>query len=239
MSMDQATKDKLIANAKIWFRDELAVSHISKVKELRNQREFASNPFLLNDLSNILNGNSDYESLARTLILPRALGTSINTMFGTRVQQFITRVFDDVLGSQIDGMDIEFIDQLDGRKKFCQIKAGPNVINKDDVIPIKEKFAKASRLARTNNLKVDVSDYVFGLLYGEQNQLSPFIKDIQKDYTTYVGQEFWHHITGDENFYVALISAIGEVAEEFDGRSILEETIKALAVDLEKHEKMG
>lgn len=239
MSMDQKTKDKLIENAKIWFRDELAVAHIEKVRKLSKQSVFDSNPFLLNYLSNFLNGDSDYESLARTLILPRALGTSINTIFGTRVQQFITRVFDGVFGSQIDGMDIEFIDQVDGRKKYCQVKAGPKILNKDDVQPIKEKFARASRLARTNNLKVEVGDYVFGLLYGEQSQLSPFIKEIQRDYTTYVGKDFWHHITGDENFYFSLITAIGEVAEEFDGRTILEETVKALALDLEKHAKQG
>jgi hypothetical protein len=234
--MSQATKDKLIENAKTWFRDELAVAHLAQVRKLKNLNEFKSNPFLLTYLSNFLNGNSEYESLARTLILPRALGTSINTIFGTRVQQFITRVFDEVLGSQIDGMDIEFIDQVDGRKKYCQVKAGPNILNKDDVPQIKEKFAKASRLARTNNLKVEVGDYVFGLLYGEQSQISPFIKEIQNDYTTYIGNEFWYHITGDENFYASLISATGEVAEEFDGRKILNETIELLAKDIEKHD---
>ena len=35
-------------------------------------------------------------------------------------------------------MDIEFEDALDGSHKYCQLKAGPNTINKDDV----EKLVK-------------------------------------------------------------------------------------------------
>lgn len=233
--MDQKTKDQLIENAKIWFRDELASAHVENVKKLARLKEFNVNPFLWKYLANFLDGKADAESLARALILPRALGTSINTSFGARTQAFITRIFDGVLGSQIDGMDIEFIDQLDGRKKYCQVKAGPNILNKDDVPQIKSKFNKAANLARTNHLDVGVGDYVFALLYGEQDDLSPFILDIQRNYTTYVGKDFWHHLTGDEGFYETLTQSIGQVAEEFDGRTVLEETVARLAIDIQRH----
>lgn len=236
-TMDAATKAKLIDNAKDWFRDELAKSHLDNVRKLAKLKEFNVNPFLWKYLANFLDGKSDYESLARALIIPRAMGTSISTSFGQRAQGFITRIFDGVLGSQIDGMDIEFIDQLDGRKKYCQVKAGPNILNKDDVPQIKGKFTKAANLARTNHLDVKLGDYVFGLLYGEPEELSTFIKDIEKDYTTYVGKDFWHHLTGDEGFYETLTESIGQVAEEFDGRTVLEETVHRLALDIEKHAK--
>lgn len=232
--MDEKTKEALIDNAKVWFRDELAASHVENVKKLKSIKEFNINPFLWNYLANFASGKSDYESLAKALILPRALGTSINTSFGSRAQSFITRIFKGVFGSQIDGMDIEFIDQIDGRKKYCQVKAGPNILNKDDVQPIKAKFTKAANLARANHLDVNVGDYVFGLLYGEESDLSAFILDIKKDFTTYVGRDFWYHLTGDLNFYDELVRAIGQVAEEFDGTDILNTTIKELAADIEK-----
>jgi hypothetical protein len=233
--MDAQTKAKLIRNATDWFRDELATAHIENVKKLKDLKEFKVNPFTWKYLANFIDGQSDYTSLAKALILPRALGTSISTSFGTRAQEFITRIFDGVLGSQVAGMDLEFTDQIDGRKKYCQVKSGPQVINSGDVAEIKGKFKTASNLARANHLDVRVGDYVFGLLYGDQSELSAFIKDIQTDYTTYVGQEFWHHITGDAGFYETLTEAIGKVAEEFDGRQVLEETIHRLALDIEKH----
>jgi hypothetical protein len=145
----------------------------------------------------------------------------------------ITRVFDGAVGSQISGMDIEFVDQIDGRTKYCQLKAGPNVINSDDVPVIKANFQKAINLAKTNNLLVPQQDYVLGLFYGEQTEVSAFIEDIAKDYTTYVGQDFWYHLTGDKDFYQTLIDAIAKIASEFDSADLIDQTVKALAKEIE------
>lgn len=78
-------------------------------------------------LANFFTGSMDNESLARVLVYPRVLGTSINTTFGTQMQYFVN----EVLGSQgslSSGIDIEFVDRIDGMKKYCQIKAGPETI---------------------------------------------------------------------------------------------------------------
>lgn len=45
-----------------------------------------------------------------------------------------------MMGSVGGGIDIEFVDSFDDRKKYCQLKSGPNTINKDDVITIKNHF---------------------------------------------------------------------------------------------------
>ncbi|MEI3611152.1 PmeII family type II restriction endonuclease [Pseudogracilibacillus sp. SO30301A] len=60
-------------------------------------------------------------------------------------------------------MDIEFIDKLDGRKKYCQIKADPNTINHDDVTTIKNHFNGIRNLARTNNLQIGLNDLIVGV----------------------------------------------------------------------------
>ncbi|MFV8314842.1 PmeII family type II restriction endonuclease [Aerococcus viridans] len=89
--------------------------------------KFKINPFLMKYLANFFTGSMDNESLARVLVYPRVLGTSINTTFGTQMQYFVN----EVLGSQgslSSGIDIEFVDRIDGMKKYCQIKAGPETI---------------------------------------------------------------------------------------------------------------
>jgi hypothetical protein len=232
--LDIQRKEALLGRAKAWFRDEFAVAHIANTEKLANLDAFNVNPFLWRYMAQFLSGDEGSLSLARALVLPRVLGSSPVTSFGTRIQKLITQVVDGVQGSQIPGMDIEFIDQVDGRRKFCQLKAGPNVINKPDVIPIKAEFQKAINLARTNGLPVQQGDYVFGLVYGDQSEINNFIRDIARDYTVYVGKEFWHHITGFPDFYDEFIDAIADIAEEFDGQEVLEETIKKLAKDIEK-----
>lgn len=49
-------------------------------------------------------------------------------------------------GSMVSGIDIEFEDALDGRHKYCQVKLGPNTINKDDVVTIHNHFKDARNL---------------------------------------------------------------------------------------------
>ncbi len=80
-------------------------------------KTFNINPFTYKYLANFYSGNNTPESIAMALILPRALGTSFTTSFGTNIQnKFCAEVLEGY-GSAIDGIDIEFVDQTDGNKK--------------------------------------------------------------------------------------------------------------------------
>lgn len=57
------------------------------------------------------------------IIEARSLGTSINTSFGTNLQKFCSDILSGY-ASTTSGIDIEFIDFIDGKRKYCQIKAG-------------------------------------------------------------------------------------------------------------------
>lgn len=72
----------------------------------------------------MLDDNYNPEGVAKALYFPRVLGTSINTSFGTRIQSMFVEL-GMAEGSKIKGMDIEFIDKIDLRKKWCQLKSGP------------------------------------------------------------------------------------------------------------------
>ena len=70
---------------------------------------------------------------------------------------------------------------------------------------------------------------IVGLFYGSPEELTANYKAIDKEFPVYIGREFWHRLTGDENFYEDLYTAVGEVAQETDCRQILEQTIQQLA----------
>jgi hypothetical protein len=90
--MDQKEKNKILKSFKEWFKDSLIESHRKNTEKLKDINEFNINPFLLYYLANYLEGNSNPKSLAKALVYPRALGTSITTSFGTQMQTFITKV---------------------------------------------------------------------------------------------------------------------------------------------------
>ncbi|MDD3021629.1 MAG: PmeII family type II restriction endonuclease, partial [Alphaproteobacteria bacterium] len=216
------------------FRDTIAVNHIINTKKLSNPSEFNINPFLSVYLANFLCGNSDPQSIARALIYPRVLGTSITTSFGQNMQSFTSSVLSS-FGSTTKGIDIEFTDYVDGEKKYCQLKAGPNTINKDDVESVAGHFKGIIHLARTNGLKVGFDNLIVGVLYGEEGDLSSHYKRITKDYhySVVVGQDFWTRLTGDKEFYADLIKCIGEIANESNFSAELEDVVDALASSAE------
>ncbi|SJM89950.1 MjaII restriction endonuclease superfamily protein [Crenothrix polyspora] len=228
--MTENEKTQILRNAQQWFKNSIASQHIINAKKLTNPAEFNINPFLTIYLANFLTGNSNPESIAKALIYPRILGTSITTSFGTHIQRFTGEVLSS-FGSTTHGIDIEFIDQIDGFKKYCQLKSGPNTINKDDVETIAGHFSSIINLSRTNNLRVTHSDLCVGIIYGEERDLSSHYKRItsQYHYSVIIGQDFWYRLTGDEHFYHDLIKSIGEVAIEANFTQELDTVIAELA----------
>ena len=148
-----------------------------------------------------------------------------------KIQNLISSLFEG-LGSTTQGIDIEFIDAIDGRKKYCQLKAGPNTINHDDVTTIVNHFKGVRNLARTNNLNVGINDMIVGVVYGDQNELSSHYNRLNENYPVYIGQDFWHRLTGKEDFYLDLIDAIGDVALEVDASQVIEDTIRKLEIEI-------
>lgn len=228
-------KADIIQKWKTFFREEIAENHRKNTLKLEHIKEFNLNPFLDNYKANFLLGDSSPRSKATALVYARTLGTSINTSFGTNLQKFCSDILSGY-ASTTSGIDIEFDDFIDGRRKYCQIKAGPNTINKDDVKTISDHFSGIKNLARTNNLNIGLNDLIVGVFYGEIKDLSGHYKNIEKDYPVYIGKEFWYRLTGDSNFYNELTSAIDEVAFEYDGRRLLENVIEKLANEIEKAE---
>lgn len=231
--MTDTEKQIILVRANKFFRDRVAENHKTNTEKLTSLSKFNINPFTHKYLANFAFGDSSPESMAKALVYPRVLGTSISTTFGTQLQYFCNEVLDS-FASTTSGIDIEFIDAIDGRRKYCQIKAGPQTINHDDVETICNHFAAIKNLARTNGMVNfnPLFDCVVGVFYGTPDVLSGHYKDIQKQYPVIVGQEFWHRLTGDEAFYDALINVFAEVADEINSSEAVEKVIQTLAQEI-------
>ena len=224
--MNYQEKTTILERAKIFFVEKIIGSHLRGIKALTSPKKFKINPFIQPYLAKLLCGDTSEASIARSLIYPRVLSTSISGIFGSQMQNFCSEVLEGY-GSTTFGIDIEFLDQTDKRKKYCQLKAGPNTINSDDVDTILTKFNAVKNLARTNNLKIEQGDLVVGVLYGSEAELSSHYKKIRNKHFIPVlaGNDFWFRLTGDKQFYHDLILAFQEASKELDARSVIEDAI--------------
>ena len=229
--MTEPQRLELLARAKDFFIKNIIPSHNTGLDRASRLSNYKINPFLVGYLANFLCGDGSPTSLAKALIYPRVLGTSITTIFGNQAQMMISTIFKG-MGSTTSGIDIEYIDSVDGRRKYCQIKAGPNTINSDDVTTILNHFNGVRRLARTNHLNININDMVVGVIYGSTEDLSGHYRRIANTYPVIVGGDFWHRLTGDMGFYNDLISAFGQAAQEVDSRMALEAAIQLLANEI-------
>lgn len=233
--MTEAERQAILDKSKVFFRERVAENHKANTEKLTSLAKFNINPFTHKYLANFAFGDSSAINMAKALVYPRVLGTSISTTFGTQLQYFCNEVLDS-FASTTSGIDIEFIDAIDGRRKYCQVKAGSQTINHDDVKTICDHFNAIKNLARTNGMTDfnPLFDCVVGVFYGTPSALSVHYKDIQKSYPVICGQEFWERLTGDAHFYDALINAFAEVADEINCSDAVENVINTLAKEIEK-----
>lgn len=200
--MEIKTQNDILAEIVEYFKVYIFENHITaSINTHSKLKSYNINPIVVKYLSKVLENNYTAIGVAKALFYPRVLGTSINTSFGTRIQN----MFVDLKiaeGSLIKGMDIEFIDKIDNRRKWCQLKSGPNTINSEDVKPLIKKFTDTINLARTNKAfkNINNTDFMVGVLYGEVDELSMHYKVIDKTHPVIIGKEFWHRVTGFPDF---------------------------------------
>ncbi len=229
-------EDEYLRAAVDYFREKLFYKHMSTVS-LKHSKlsSYKINPIVVRYLSNVLESNFTPLGVAKALYYPRVLGTSINTSFGTNIQKMFIDL-ELAEGSLIKGMDIEFIDKVDKRKKWCQLKSGPNTINSEDVNPLLKKFESVANLARTNSTNLSNSDLIVGVLYGSVDQISQHYQKIDRIYPVIVGAEFWHRVTGYSNFYSKLVAMLNSEIDSIDTTHFFEQGCYQLADEIRASE---
>ena len=233
MSASQTTPENahVLNEAKKWFHKKIVASHLVRTEKLKNPNEFDINPFTTPYLSAFFTGEVSERGIAKALVYPRILGTSISTSFGQNLQSFISDVLVNAFGSIVSGIDIKFIDRVDGREKYAQLKLGPNTINADDVDTINSHFKDIKNLARTNSVQIGSNDLIVCIMYGTDSDISSHYKRLRDEfhYPVIVGNDFWHRLTGDEFFFGKLINAISESLNEVNNASKIDSVIDVLS----------
>ena len=228
------TEQELTQTIVTYFEEKIFHHHLKAISKTHSKlKSYKINPIIVKYLSKVLDDQYSPMGIAKALYYPRVLGTSINTLFGTNIQKMFV-ILNLAQGSLIKGMDIEFLDKIDNRKKWCQLKAGPNTINSEDVQPLMKKFSDTINLARTNAAFSGISntDFIVGLLYGEVHELSLHYRKIDKVHPVFVGRDFWHRITGFPLFYDQLVVALHESITNLDTKNIFEEGRNELANEI-------
>jgi hypothetical protein len=217
-----------------YFRTNIFENHIgASLARNAKLKSYKVNPIIVKYLSKVLEGDYTPLGVAKALFYPRVLSTSITTIFGTQIQNmFVDIGIAD--GSLIKGMDIEFLDKIDNRKKWCQLKAGPNTINSEDVRPLIKKFTTTINLARTNKALKGIrnTDFIVGVLYGQDSELSMHYKAIDKTHPVIIGSDFWHRITGFPNFYDGLVASLKEIINNLDTQDFINKGCNTLAEEI-------
>lgn len=223
------TEEEYLVSAVEYFRERLFSNHINAATTKHAKlSSYKINPIVVRYLSNVLDTRFTPLGVAKALYFPRVLGTSINTSFGTNIQKMFIEL-GLAEGSLIKGMDVEFFDKLDNRKKWCQLKSGPNTINSEDVNPLIRKFETVANLARTNGISLSNSDLMVGVLYGSPSQLSQHYQKIDRTYPVVIGTEFWYRVTGYENFYDKLVTLLNSEIDSLDTDGFFENGYSQLA----------
>lgn len=228
------TEKQLTARIVEYFEEFIFKNHIeASLKKNAKLKSYKINPIVVKYLSKVLEGGFTAEGVAKALYYPRVLGTSINTSFGQRIQDMFVEL-NLASGSLIQGMDIEFVDKVDGRKKWCQLKAGPNTINSEDVSPLIKKFTTTINLARTNKaLKgVNNTDFIVGVLYGDMDELSSHYKTIDKTHPVIIGKDLWYRITGFPNFYDGLVEELHTSISNLDTKDLMNKGLEDLTNEI-------
>lgn len=218
-----------------YFQKNIFENHINASLNSNSKlKSYNINPIVVKYLSKILEDNYTPLGVAKALFYPRVLGTSINTSFGTRIQNMFVDL-NIAEGSKIKGMDIEFVDKLDKRKKWCQLKSGPNTINSEDVQPLIKKFTSTIQLARTNRALDGISnnDFIVGVLYGEISELSMHYKEIDKTHPVIIGRDFWHRVTGFPKFYDGLVTELQKCINKLDTKDLINVGCDKLALEIQ------
>lgn len=153
-------------------------------------------------------------------VLDAYLSSQEETVFGNLMEELAIfvceRIFSGYKAKQGKFKSVDLIFNKDGTTYIVSIKSGVYWGNKDQIEEMKKNFKEAKKILRGEGVKGKIIA-VNGCIYGKDNK--PYKKDIRdrdKSYYKYCGQEFWEHVTGDGEFYQKIIIPIDKEAKKRD-----------------------
>lgn len=143
------------------------------------------------------------------VLMSAHLSSQEETLFGDFLENLAIFICQKTFGGQkatTEGLDLVFI--RDDTLYLVAIKSGPNWGNSSQIKRMKDDFARAKRVYRTNNSRSQKVEAVNGCCYGQDD--SPD----KGEYFKYCGQRFWEFVSGNPALYTEIIEPLGHRAKE-------------------------
>ena len=154
------------------------------------------NPYLFKAL------NTEKASEIIEQILFAYISSSDETIFGDKFCEPIAKQVSGGTVSPSEGVDVAV--ETDDRYSAYAVKSGPNPFNSSAKKRQSDEFAALrSRLLKIRKQFDPVLAYSYGRTIKEPGK--------NKIYREVAGQAFWQELTGDPNFYIKLITLMGDV----------------------------
>lgn len=234
--MTEQQKQDIIESGKQYFRSLIKFDYFESLDELTLDR-LDFDPYFINYLSTLIKEDSQFVELAKAIVYPNVFDRVFNLSIENNIQNIVSLLQHFTLGaSRFEGIDFEFIDAIDGRHKYCRCMAGPNT--SEDMNLIITPLSQFKIVMSQPNLEVQFDDIAVGVLFGKYEDLSMSTSYmvLEAQYPVWCGDEFWLHLTGDKNFYIRMLQAMGEVLDEgdFEGSEILQAKVKEFAEEIKQ-----
>ncbi len=108
-----------------------------------------------------------------------------------------------------EGIDIMIQNDAENTIYAVAVKSGPSVFNADSKKRQEQNFTAASKLAQ--QAKARYVAYI-GYCYGKKKDSG---RGKPKMYQELAGKRFWAELTGDEDFYIKIITFMGTLPEQY------------------------
>lgn len=108
-----------------------------------------------------------------------------------------------------EGVDIMIQDNDSNTIYAIAVKSGTSVFNADSKKRQEQNFMAASKLAQQAKARFEA--YI-GYAYGKKKMSD---RGTPKIYQELAGKKFWEELTGEENFYLKIISFMGTLPEQY------------------------
>ena len=168
------------------------------------------------DLNEVLKKKNPYLFKAKNItnagglisgILGAFLSSSEEKLFGDFLEQLAIFISSQTNGgkkSSAKGVDLEF--DRENTRYIVSIKSGPNWGNSSQYASLRESLRKAVvRQKQGTSLAIQP---ILGICYGKVRKRDTGL------YIKLVGQQFWHFLSGDPDFYIDIIEPIGHRAKQ-------------------------
>ncbi len=108
-----------------------------------------------------------------------------------------------------EGIDLMIQDDANNVIYAVAVKSGPSVFNADSKKRQEQNFMAAAKLAQ--QVKARYEAYI-GYSYGKKKESG---RGTPKMYKELAGKQFWYELSGDEEFYIKIISFMGTLPEKY------------------------